>query len=580
VSSPRDEREPQPAPSTSEREVVDLQRKLDVAEKSRARFAARAQRLQDDLDMARAQVAWFHRQLFGQKAEHMPRADLEAAFVAYLAEQEARSSNDVTDTVEVELSSVQLLMTFLEPGAAEPEARTDGDASEDKTQTEPTEDPSPPPNPPPSNKRKGHGRKQIPPTLREETVVIEPDTIPEGARQIGAEVSYRVGMRRPELVRFAIVRPKYEVESNDVRGTKTVVAEPPHEMIPRGLFAPSGLAHIIASRHDRSVPYSRLGRFFEDSGYRIPVSTLSGVAIRSSPLVKDLLNAMEAHAKEVAPYLAIDATGVLLQAPKRCVRGHVWLRYIEDTCVLVSFTNRHDSESASSQLDGWSCPTLADGAQVFDAKQRETGNDRAGCWSHARRKLVYAAPTDGRALVGIRWANELFEIERDLVDASPDQRLAVRTERSARVVDELFAWRDHVLAHGNLGRSVLAGALKYMRNQESRLKLFLANGDIPIHNNQTELQARHLAVGRKNWLFFGSETGAEAGCTWLSLVLSARMHDLDVERYLRDLFRVLPQWPASRILELAPHCWKTTRARLDPLEMSRELGRVTIPPAA
>ncbi len=91
-------------------------------------------------------------------------------------------------------------------------------------------------------------------------------------------------------------------------------------------------------------------------------------------------------------------------------------------------------------------------------------------------------------------------------------------------------------------------------------------------------QAGHLAFGRKNWLFFGSEDGAEAGCTWLSLVLFARMPGLDVELYLRDLFRVLPLWPRRRILEVAPHCWKSTRARLDTIEMSRELGRLTIPP--
>lgn len=126
---------------------------------------------------------------------------------------------------------------------------------------------------------------------------------------------------------------------------------------------------------------------------------------------------------------------------------------------------------------------------------------------------------------------------------------------------------------------MIAGALRYLRNQEPRLELFLGNGEIPIHNNLTEHQTRHLAVGRKHWLFFGSEAAAEAACVWLSLVLSARMHGLDVERYLRDLFRVLPLSPASRIIELAPHRWTATRPRLDPLEMSRELGRLTIPPA-
>ncbi len=586
MRSPRDEQELKPAPLAVDKELVELKNKLAAVERSRARFAERAQRLKSELDGARAQVAWFFRQLFGQKSEHISAADLEAAFLRYLAEQESKAHGQAVvdeEPVEVELASVQLLMEFGAPLASKEQETETETRTETNQVVEASEDAfagnaDAPSDPPPPPKKKGHGRKRIPPTLREETIIIEPDTIPEGARQIGAEVSYRVGMRRPELIRFSIVRPKYEVDSDENAVSKIVVAEPPYEMIPRGLFAPSGLAHIIANRHDRSVPYNRMERFFAESGYRIPVSTLSGVAIRAAPLANDLVGAIKAYAQDVAPYLAIDATGVLLQQPKRCLRGHVWMRYIEDVCVLVSFTKRHDSQSASDQLDGWNCPTLADGAQVYDAKHRQTKNERAGCWSHARRKLVYAAPTDGRALVGVRWINQLFAIERETDDASPENRMASRTKRSTPVVEQLFRWRDDLLANGNLGRSMLAGALRYLRNQELRLKLFLDNGEIPIHNNATELQARHLAIGRKNWLFFGSEDGAEAGCTWLSLVLSARMHGLDVEQYLRDLFRVLPLWPSRRVLELAPHCWKSTRARLDTIEMSRELGRLTIPP--
>lgn len=322
VSSPRDEREPKPAPPTPDKELVELRKQLETVERSRARFAERAQRLKADLDAARAQVAWFHRQLFGQKAERVSPAELETAFLEYLKEQEAQARGDAIDDhdpVEVELASVQLLMEFGAPLVPdEQEARTETDQTAEDAEESPTEDAeessdSPPPE---KKKKKGHGRNRIPPTLREETIVIEPDTIPEGARQTGAEVSYRVGMRRPELVRFAIVRPKYEVDADEKGVSKIVVAEPPHEMIPRGLFAPSGLAHIIANRHDRSVPYNRMERFFANSGYRIPVSTLSGVAIRAAPLAKDLVEAMKIYAQEVAPYLAIDATGVLLQQPE------------------------------------------------------------------------------------------------------------------------------------------------------------------------------------------------------------------------------------------------------------------------
>ena len=547
----------------------------------------RIQKLEIELDAARAQVAWFHRQLFGQKAERVPTKDLEAAFRQYVAEQEARANNEAgtpLPLLETELSSIQLLMDFAVPDSSvhpkENEEQVDhpqaNETQEDTVVPPVSQPPSAPPSPPP--KKKGHGRRRIPATLREEAIVIQPDEIPEGARQVGADVSYRVGIRRPELVRFAIVRPKYAVDHIQEATTDIIVADPPHEMVPRGLFAPSGLAHIIAGRHDRSIPYHRLNRFFESADYPMAVSTLSGVAIRAVPLARDLVEAMQLYAQQVAPYLAIDATGVLLQSPEACLRGHVWLRYIENTCVLVSFTKTHDAQSAGVQLDGWSCPILADGAQVYDAKLRETENERAGCWSHGRRKFVYAAPTDGRALVGVQLINQLFAIEREVLHTEAEHRLPVRIERSAPIIDELFRWRDDLLAHGNLGRSMLAKALRYLKNQAQRLTYFLKDGRVPIHNNLTELQARHLAIGRNNWLFFGSLAGAEASCVWLSLVLSARMHRLDVERYLRDLFRVLPLWPKTRILELAPHRWKETRARLDPLEMSRELGNLTIPP--
>jgi hypothetical protein len=175
--------------------------------------------------------------------------------------------------------------------------------------------------------------------------------------------------------------------------------------------------------------------------------------------------------------------------------------------------------------------------------------------------------------------NQLFEIERGLVDASSDERFRERQQKSAPVVQALFAWRDGLLGREDLGRSLLSKALRYLSRQEKRLSYFLQDGRVPIHNNETELLARHVAVGRKNWLFLGSDQAADAASVWLSLVLSARMHELDVEDYLGDLFRVLPVWPKRRILELAPHRWKVTRPKLNPLEMCVELGAITVPPA-
>jgi hypothetical protein len=258
----------------------------------------------------------------------------------------------------------------------------------------------------------------------------------------------------------------------------------------------------------------------------------------------------------------------------------VWVRYIEGVCTLFNFTKTHDSATAGGLLHGWKCPTLADGANVYDAKHRETGQARGGCWAHGRRRLVYAAPNDGRALVGIHFINQLFAIEAELLELDTEARLAARKDRSAPIIAALFEWRDRLLADSSVApHSSLAKALRYLVNQQQRLTYFLQDGKIAIHNNRTELQIRHFAVGRKNWLSFGSEKGAEAAAIWLTLILSAKMHRLPVEPYLRDLFRVLPSWPNRRLIELAPHRWLETRARLDPVELAQELGPLTIPPA-
>lgn len=571
--------------SSSTDELALLRKENDELKVVLGRATAKLIKLASELDAARAQVAWFHRQLFGQKAERSP-PDLQAAFNAFVKEQEAKARDAVPPSQQPQpaLASLQLLLGLGDIPAARsddapatPPQDTQNEAASGQDASPPST-PGPPPSPPP--KRKGHGRKTLPETLRQESIVLEPEPgeVPDGARMMGAEVSYRFGIRPAEFVRIAVVRPQYAVETDDGH-TKVITADPPAEMIPRGIFAPSGLAHILAAKWDRHVPYNRLGRFFPEGGEYLSTSTLSGVGIRAMPLAKTLVEAIERYAKTIAPYLGIDPTSVLLQHPDRCVRGHAWVRYVENVCVLVSFTRTHDSDAADTQLDGWTCPTLADAASVFDRKHRETGNARGGCWSHCRRKLVYAAPTDGRALIGVKMINDVFSIEAELRDATPEVRLAERQERSAPIVERLFAWRDELLAKSSVPpRGPLAKALRYQRNQEERLMYFLSDGRIPIHNNFSELQNRHIAVGRKNWLFFGSDDGAAAGSVWLSLALTARMHALPVEPYFRDLFRVLPVWPQRRILELAPHRWLATRARMLTRELEAEFGPITIPP--
>jgi transposase len=162
---------------------------------------------------------------------------------------------------------------------------------------------------------------------------------------------------------------------------------------------------------------------------------------------------------------------------------------------------------------------------------------------------------------------------------SPSERKSRRGAQSVPVLDDFAAWRERTLADLSVDpRGPLRKALNYTLNHWTALRRFLDDGHLPISNNFTELQIRHIALGRHNWLFFGSEPDALVACTWLSLVASAKLHGLNPEEYLRDLFRVLPSWPSHRVLELAPRYWGKTRDRLDAAELARPLGPVAIPP--
>jgi len=127
-------------------------------------------------------------------------------------------------------------------------------------------------------------------------------------------------------------------------------------------------------------------------------------------------------------------------------------------------------------------------------------------------------------------------------------------------------------------RGLLRSALGYAKNHEAALKRFLEDGRLKLDNNHSERALRKVAVGRKNWLFVGSDDHAVSTANLLSMIASAKLHDLDPEQYLRDIFRVLPHWPADRYLELAPKCWLATRERLDAAQLDAEIGPLTVPP--
>jgi hypothetical protein len=189
-----------------------------------------------------------------------------------------------------------------------------------------------------------------------------------------------------------------------------------------------------------------------------------------------------------------------------------------------------------------------------------------GCWAHARRKFTEALQalpesaktTHVKAKEGLAFCNQLFSIERDLKDVSPEERYKKRLERSQPVLEAFLAWL-HEQAPRVLPKSALGQAIKYCRNQWDRLVAFLEDGRLEIDNNRAERSIKPFVIGRKNWLFSNTIKGAKSSAIIYSIVETAKENGLNPFNYLKYLFEQLPNinlTDKEKLDQLLP--WSTT----------------------
>jgi len=173
----------------------------------------------------------------------------------------------------------------------------------------------------------------------------------------------------------------------------------------------------------------------------------------------------------------------------------------------------------------------------------------------------------------------MFELDAAWRREQADEVLRLRRQHLRPHLESFFAWAESEYERVRQQRGLDRAALGYAVRQKAALMRVLDDGRLVLDNNRSERELRRIAVGRKGWLFVGSDGHGESAGHLFSLVASARLHGLDVEEYLRALFRVLPHWPRDRYLELAPKYWAATCARLDAAQLASEYGPLTVSPA-
>jgi transposase len=407
------------------------------------------------------------------------------------------------------------------------------------------------------------GRKPLPAELpRVEIEIVPPEVEREGRDafdQIGAEVSETIERRPASVVVVRVTRPKFVRKDRERNAeTEVLVGEPPELPIERGLAGPGFLAETVVRRWQDHLPLHRLEEIYARDGLDLARSTMCGWHAALAELVRPLVDAMFQDARG-APYLCTDATGVLVQAREKCRRGHYWVLVVPERHVLYRYSPTHDGDAVDALLAGYEGYLVADAHAVYDHLFKTGKVIEVACWAHCRRYWFKALDSEpDRARVALGLIGELFRIERTTDAHSGRERLAVRLAQAKPVVDKFFAFCQ-AEAPRALDDTPISRAIGYALNQRAALSRFLEDGRLPLHNNGSEQALRRQVVGRKNWLFIGNDEAGEVNAAFVSLLASCRLHGVEPWAYLRDLFCLLPRWPAARVLDLAPVNWRQTR---------------------
>jgi transposase len=404
-------------------------------------------------------------------------------------------------------------------------------------------------------------RKPLPahlPRMQIEIVPPEVEREPGAFELIGTDVRAVLERRPSATVVLEILYKKF-VRKERIRGVETevFVADALELPIERGMAGPGMLADTIVRRWQDHQPLTRLEGIYARDGLELSKSTICTWHEQLAELAQPVVDAMFAEAMH-EPVLCTDATGVLVLAKERCRTGHFWVLVAPDKHVLYRYSKRHDSAAVDELLPGYSGYLVADAHVVYDHLYKTGAVVEVGCWAHARRYFYKALTSDPeRAKVALAHIGALFALERTMVSTPARKRREIRQARAAPIADAFFQWCEQEMPRV-LDASPMADAIRYARNQREALRRFLEDGRLPLHNNISELNLRRQVVGRRNWLFVGSDDGADVNTVFVSLLASCRMHDIEPLAYVRDLLCLLPRWPRHRVLELAPAYWSKT----------------------
>ena len=505
--------------SNTLRDITDLQQLLDQREAEIVRQSAELLARDLLIEKLKLQLANLRRQRFGAKSEALDQIiyQLELA----LEEAESAASGGRHDTLSAE-----------------------SDAKEQPK------------------------RKPLPDHLPREDIVLGPGetcaTCGGTLRRIGEDVSETLEYVPGRFKVIRTVRPKMSC-----RCCETIHQAPAPSMpIERGRPGPGLLAHVLVSKYADHLPLYRQSQIYGREGIDLERSTLSDWMGKSTFLLEPLADAIGRHVMAGAAIHADDTpVNVLAPGTGKTKTGRLWV-YLRDERdwsgeappgAFYRFTPDRKGRWPRDHLKDFTGWLHADGYAGFEELYRQGNIQEVACLAHIRRKFfdIHASQGSGVAKEALERIGELYQIEGSIRGDPSERRKRVRQEQAQPRIDDLQIWLQAQLGQLS-GKSALAGAIRYGLTRLKRLRPYLEDGRLSIDNNAAERGMRSIALGRKNYLFMGSDNGGRSAAIAYTLIETAKLNGVDPQAWLTDVLGRIPDHKINRIDELLP--WRYDQA--------------------
>jgi transposase len=531
--------------------------------------------LPDDVEALKALVVSMGAELAAAKA----RASATDALIAHLKLQIAKLKREQygpsAERSRRLLDQLELQLEELEATASEDDLAAEAAATKTASVT--------------AFERKRPTKKPFPEHLPRERVLIPtPCSCPTcgGTRlsKLGEDVTETLEVVPRQWKVIQTVREKFSC-----RNCETITQPPaPFHVVPRGWAGPGFLAMLLFDKYGQHQPLNRQAERFAREGVPLSLSTLADQVGAATFALMPLYRRIEAHVLAAGRLHGDDTTVPVLAKGKTDI-GRLWV-YVRDDrpfggadppAALFHYSHDRRGEHPRAHLDSWSGILQADAyggyGELYAADRRPGPALEAGCFAHARRKFFELADVEGAArrksrsertgaiypiaLEAVQRLDALFDIEREINGLSAEARACARQERSAPLMEDLHAWLIAQLAKLSRNHD-LAKAINYMLRRWPAFTRFLGDGRICITNNAAERALRCVPLGRKAWLFCGSDRGGQRAAVIYALIGTAKLNNVDPQAWLTDVLHRIAEHPANRLDELLPWNWRSKPAAI------------------